>query len=53
MVQRYWISFQRRSVPLTWIVVGQGPTTFAVGAGGFYLDIFSLVYLFSLGEGPI
>ena len=32
---------------LNWIVVGQGPTAFTVGAGGGCLDIFSLVYHFS------
>ena len=25
---------------LIWIIVGQGPTALAVGAGGGYLDIF-------------
>ena len=31
-----------------WIIVGQGPIAFAVGAGEGCLDIFfSLVYLFS------
>ena len=34
-----------RSVLLVWMIVGQGP--FAVGAGGGYLDIFSLIHLFS------
>ena len=29
------------------IVVGQGPTALAVGAGGGCLDIFTLVYHFS------
>ena len=28
----------------TWIIVGQGPTVLAVGAGGVCLDIFSLIY---------
>ena len=32
--------------PTIWITVGQGPTAFAVGAGGGCLDIFSLHYLF-------
>ena len=42
-----------------WIIVGQGPTVLAVGAGGGCLDsIFSrLSFLFpyslSLGDGPI
>ena len=31
--------------PTIWIIVGQGPTALAVGAG--CLDIFSLVYHFS------
>ena len=35
-------------VLLIWIFVGQGPTALAVGAGGACLDIFSLVYHFSL-----
>ena len=30
-------------VQLIWTVVGQGPTVFAVGAGGSYLDTFSLL----------
>ena len=34
--------------PTIWIIVGQGPTVLAVGAGGVCLDIFSLVYHFSL-----
>ena len=33
--------------PTIWIIVGQGPTALAVGAGGGCLDIFSLVYHFS------
>ena len=32
--------------PTIWIIVGQGPTVLAVGAGGGCLDIFSLVYHF-------
>ena len=44
--------------PTIWIRVGQGPTVLAVGAGGGYLDIFTLDYPFSsfslsLGRGPI
>ena len=34
-------------VLLIWIIVGQGPTVLAVGAGGGCLDIFSLAYHFS------
>ena len=33
--------------PTIWIIVGQGPTALAVGAGGGCLDIFTLLYLFS------
>ena len=33
--------------PTIWIIVGQGPTALAVGAGGGCLDIFSVVYHFS------
>ena len=35
------------SVPLIWIIVGQGPIELAVGAGWGCLDIFSLIYIFS------
>ena len=34
--------------PTIWISVGQGPTALAVGAGGRCLDIFTLIYPFSL-----
>ena len=30
--------------PTIWIIVGQGPTALAVGAGGGCLDIFTLLY---------
>ena len=33
--------------PIIWIIVEQGPTALAVGAGGGCLDIFSPVYHFS------
>ena len=41
--------------PTIWITVGQGSTALAVSAGGGGLDIFTLIYLFSLslGNGPI
>ena len=44
--------------PTIWIIVGQGPIAFAVGAGGGGLDIFTVIYPFSsfslsLGDGPI
>ena len=34
--------------PTIWITVGQGPTVLAVGVGGGFLDIFTLIYPFSL-----
>ena len=34
--------------PTIWITVGQGPTALAVGAGESCLDIFTLIYPFSL-----
>ena len=33
--------------PTIWMIVGQGPTAFAVGAGGGGLDIFTSIYPFS------
>ena len=33
--------------PTIWMIVGQGPTALAVGAGGGYLEIFTLLYSFS------
>ena len=33
--------------PTIWNTVGQGPIALAVGAGGGYLDIFTLIYPFS------
>ena len=44
--------------PTILITVGQGPVALALGAGGGYLDIFTLVYPFSsfslsLGDGQI
>ena len=43
--------------PTIWMVVGQGPTALAVGAGGDCLDIFTLLCPFStlspsLGRRP-
>ena len=48
MERRCWVDFQCRGVLLVWMVVGQGPTALAVGAGGGGLDIFSLSYLLSI-----
>ena len=59
VVRWCWVNFQCRGVLLIWIIVGQGPTALAVGAGGGCLDIFfsCLSFLFSfslsLGDGPI
>ena len=51
VVRWCWVNFQ-------WVRVGKGPTALAVGAGGGCLEIFSLVYHFSLfslslGDGLI
>ena len=43
VVRWSWVNFQCRGVLLIWIIVGQGPTALAIGAGGG-----CLVYLFSL-----
>ena len=48
MVRWYWVNFQCRGVLPILIIVGQGPTSLAVGAGGGCLGIFTLVYLFYL-----
>ena len=58
VVRWCWVNFQRRGVLLICIIVGQGSIALAVVAGGSYLDIFPLVYHFSLlspplGDGPI
>ena len=47
MVRRCWINFQCRGVLLICMIVGQGPTALAVGAGEECLDIFALIYPFS------
>ena len=48
MVRLCWVNFHCRIVLLIWTNVAKGPTVLAVGAGGGCLDIFSLVYHFSL-----
>ena len=59
MVRRCWVNFQCRGVLLIWIIVGEGHTALAVGAGGGCLDIcFSRLsvlssFSLSLGDGPI
>ena len=40
MVQRGWVNIQCRGVLLIRIIVGQGPITLAVGAGGDFIDFF-------------
>ena len=42
MVRWCWVKFQCRGVLLIWIIVGQGPIALVVGAGGGFLDIFSI-----------
>ena len=32
--------------PTVWMIVGQGPSVLAVGAGGDCLDIYTLIYPF-------
>ena len=44
--------------PTIWVIVGQGPTALALGAGGGCLDIISCLsflfsYSLSLGDRPI
>ena len=48
VVRWCWINFQCWGDLLIWLIVGQGPTALAVGAKGGRLDIFTLIYLFSL-----
>ena len=43
-----WVNFQCRGVLLIWIIVGQGPTALAMGAGGGCLVIFFLSSIISL-----
>ena len=53
------LNLQCRVVLLIWIIVGQGRTPFAVGAGGglfgFFLSCLLFLSSFSLylGDGPI
>ena len=50
MVRLCWVNFQCRGVLLIWIIVGQGPTALAVGAGGDCVAMFlsSVISLFFL-----
>ena len=47
MVRWCCVNFQCQGVLLIWMIVGQGSTVLAVGAGGDGSDIFSLLYHFS------
>ena len=40
MMQWFWVNFQCPSVQLILIIVGQGPTVLAVGAGGVVWTFF-------------
>ena len=59
MVWWYWVNFQRCGILLIWIIVGQGPITLAVGAGGgcfghFFSRLSSLSsFSLSLGDTQI
>ena len=58
MVRRCWVNFKCRGVLLIWIIVGQGPTVLAVGAGGVVWTFFSRLlvlssFSLSLGDGTI
>ena len=48
VVRWCWVNVLRWGVQLIWTTVGQGPTVLALSAGGACLDIFPLVYHFSL-----
>ena len=47
VVRWSWVNFQGQGVLLIWIIVWQGPTTLAVGAGGICVDILTFFYLFT------
>ena len=53
MERSCWVNCQCRGVLLVWMIVGQGPTALAVGAGGgggldFFFSQLSFLYSFSL-----
>ena len=53
-----WVNFKFPGVLLIWIIVGQGPTALATGAGGVFGHFVSRLSFFfsfslSLGDGPI
>ena len=43
-----WVKLPVPGRPTIWMIAGQGPIALAVGAGGGGLDIFTLLYPFSL-----
>ena len=47
MVRWCWVNFQCRGVLLIWVIVWQGPTALAVGAGGGCFDIFQMFLLYT------
>ena len=47
MEQWCWVNFQCRGDLLIWIIVGQGPTALAVGAGGVVWTFFLSSIFFS------
>ena len=56
--EKFWYNFPVRGRPIRiWIIVGQGPTALAAGAGGLFGHFFSrlsfLTFSLSLGDGPI
>ena len=52
VVRWCWVNFQCRGVLLIRVIVGQGPTALAVGAGGGCLHIFFLLSIISLFLSP-
>ena len=53
VVRWCWVNFQCRGVLLIWILVGQGPTSVAVGAGGGVVWTFFLSSVISLFTLPL
>ena len=56
-MRRCWVNFQCRGVLLIWIIVGQGLTAPAVGAGGgvwtFFLSFLASIFFLPLsGRRP-
>ena len=48
MLRWCWVKLPVPGRPTIWMIVGQGPIALAVGVGGGSLDIFTLLYPFSL-----